>query len=192
MPSPQPQAMLDRVHSSALSPGTCVGRYEIESFLGAGGMGEVYVARDTTLGRRIALKVLPPGCDRDRIARFIREAQASSALNHPAIVSVYDAGSADGIQFLAMELIDGEPLADWMRAHRNANRATELMAQVAEGLAVAHAAGIVHRDIKPANIMIGADGHAKIVDFGVAKLTERATGPRDATELRTAEGARVG
>src|SRR5260370_6317171 len=101
--------MLDRVHSGALSPGTCIGRYEVESFLGAGGMGEVYVARDTTLGRRIALKVLPSGCERDLIARFIREAQASSALNHPAIVSVHGAGSADGIQLLAMALIEGEP-----------------------------------------------------------------------------------
>src|SRR5436309_15545894 len=116
--------MLDRVHSGALPPGTRVGRYEIESFLGAGGMGEVFVARDTILGRRIALKVLPSGCERDRIARFIREAQASSALNHPAIVSVHDAGWVDGIQFLAMELIDGEPLSDWMRSHRNARRAT--------------------------------------------------------------------
>jgi Tol biopolymer transport system component/predicted Ser/Thr protein kinase len=184
--------MLDRVHSGALSPGTCVGRYEVESFLGAGGMGEVYVARDTTLGRRIALKVLPSGCERDRIARFIREAQASSALNHPAIVSMHDAGSADGIQFLAMELIDGEPLSSWMRSHRNARRTTELMAQVADGLAAAHDAGIVHRDLKPANIMIGRDGHAKIVDFGVAKLTERTTGPADATDMKTAEGTRVG
>jgi Tol biopolymer transport system component/predicted Ser/Thr protein kinase len=185
-------AMPVRVHSGALSPGTRIGRYEVESFLGAGGMGEVYVARDTTLGRRIALKVLPSGCERDRIARFIREAQASSALNHPAIVSVHDAGSADGIQFLAMELIDGQPLSDWMRAHRNARRATELMSQVAEGLAAAHDAGIVHRDIKPANIMIGRDGHAKIVDFGVAKLTERASSPTETTDLQTAEGTRVG
>jgi TolB-like protein/predicted Ser/Thr protein kinase len=184
--------MLDRVQSGALSPGTCIGRYEVESFLGAGGMGEVYVARDTTLGRRIALKVLPSGCERGRIERFIREAQASSALNHPAIVSVHDAGSADGIQFLAMELIDGEPLSSWMRSHRNARRATELMAQVADGLAGAHGAGIVHRDLKPANIMISRDGHAKIVDFGVAKLTERASGPEDTTELKTAEGTRVG
>lgn len=191
-PHPNPSAMPGRVHSGALSPGTRIGRYEVESFLGAGGMGEVYVARDTTLGRRIALKVLPSGCERDRIARFIREAQASSALNHPAIVSVHDAGSADGIQFLAMELIDGEPLSSWMRSHRNTRRATELMAQLAEGLASAHNAGIVHRDLKPANIMIGRDGHAKIVDFGVAKLTERASGPGDATELKTAEGTRVG
>ena len=99
--------MLDRVHSGALSLGTRVGRYEIEWFLGAGSMGEVYAARDTVLGRRIALKVLPSGCERVRMERFAREARASSALNHPAIVSVHDAGSADGIQFLAMELIEG-------------------------------------------------------------------------------------
>jgi len=145
----------------ALATGSRLGPYEIVAPLGAGGMGEVYVARDTTLGRRIALKVLPTGCERDRIARFIREAQASSALNHPAIVSVHDAGSADGIHFLAMELIDGEPLSSWMRSHRNARRATELMAQVADGLAGAHDAGIVHRDLKPANIMIGRNGHQR-------------------------------
>src|SRR5205085_1464930 len=127
------------VHSGALSPGTFVGRYEIESFLGAGGMGEVYAARDTVLGRRIALKVLPPGCEGVRVERFAREARASSALNHPAIVSVHDAGRADGIQFLAMELIDGESLSSWMRSHRNPRRATELLAQVADGLAGSHA-----------------------------------------------------
>jgi Tol biopolymer transport system component len=184
--------MSDRVHSGALPPGTRAGRYEVESFLGAGGMGEIYVARDTILGRRIALKVLPSGCDRDRIARFLREAKASSALNHPAIVSVHDAGSADGIHFLAMELIDGEPLSLWMQSHRDITRATELMAQVADGLACAHAAGIVHRDLKPANIMIGRAGFAKIVDFGVAKLGEQSASPEDATDVRTAGGLQVG
>jgi serine/threonine protein kinase len=184
--------MPDRVHSGALSPGTRAGRYEVESFLGAGGMGEIYVARDTVLGRRIALKVLPEGCDRDRITRFIREAKASSALNHPAIVSVHDAGSADGIHFLAMELIDGEPLSEWMRSHHSLTRVAELMAQVADGLACAHAAGIVHRDLKPANIMIGRAGFAKIVDFGVAKLAEQPGSPQDVTAVQTADGLQVG
>jgi eukaryotic-like serine/threonine-protein kinase len=185
-------AMPDRVHSGALSPGTRAGRYEVESFLGAGGMGEIYIARDTILGRRIALKVLPEGCGRDRIARFIREAKASSALNHPAIVSVHDAGSADGIHFLAMELIDGEPLSVWMRSHHSLTRVAELMAQVADGLACAHAAGIIHRDLKPANIMIGRAGFAKIVDFGVAKLAERSANTDDATDKQTADGLQVG
>jgi serine/threonine protein kinase len=184
--------MFDRGQSGALRSGTRVGRYEVESFLGAGGMGEVYAARDTSLGRRIALKVLPADCDRDRIARFIREAQASSSLNHPAIVSVHDAGVADGIQFLAMELVDGQPLSVWMRSRGDAGRAADLMSQVADGLACAHAAGIVHRDLKPANIMIGRDGRAKIVDFGVAKLIERPSAPDDATEMKTADGSRVG
>jgi len=183
--------MTDFSHG-ALPPGTRAGRYEVESFLGAGGMGEVYVARDTILGRRIALKVLPRGCDRGRIARFLREAKASSALNHPAIVSVHDAGSANGIHFLAMELIDGEPLSLWMQSHCNITRATELMSQVADGLASAHAAGIVHRDLKPANIMIGRAGYAKIVDFGVAKLVERAASPDGTTDVQTADGSRVG
>jgi Tol biopolymer transport system component/predicted Ser/Thr protein kinase len=162
----------------SLPGGTRLGRYEIVSLLAAGGMGEVYIARDTNLGRRVALKVLPPEltADSERIARFVREAEASSALNHPAIVTVHDAGAAEGVQYLAMELIDGEPLSAWMRAHRDTRRALELMAQVAEALAAAHAHGIVHRDLKPANIVVGRGGWAKVVDFGVAKLTERVNG----------------
>jgi eukaryotic-like serine/threonine-protein kinase len=166
--------------------GTRLGRYEIVSLLAAGGMGEVYVARDTHLGRRVALKVLPPEltADSERTARFVREAEASSALNHPAIVTVHDAGVAEGVQYLAMELIDGEPLSEWMRAHRDQRRALELMAQVAEGLAAAHAHGIVHRDLKPANIVVGRGGWAKVVDFGVAKLTERVNAKPHADEAR--------
>jgi len=162
----------------SLTTGTRLGRYEIVSLLAAGGMGEVYVARDTNLGRRVALKVLPPELTADvgRTARFVREAEASSALNHPAIVTVHDAGAAGDVQYLAMELIDGEPLSEWMRAHRDTPRALELMAQVAEGLAAAHAHGIVHRDLKPANIVVGRGGWAKVVDFGIAKLTEQANG----------------
>ena len=164
--------------TGSLPGGTRLGRYEIVSLLAAGGMGEVYVARDTNLGRRVALKVLPPEltADAERTARFVREAEASSALNHPAIVTVHDAGAAGDVQYLAMELIDGEPLSEWMRMHRDRRRALELMAQVAEGLAAAHAHGIVHRDLKPANIVVGRGGWAKVVDFGVAKLTERARG----------------
>ena len=165
-------------NAGSLHSGTRLGRYEILSLLAAGGMGEVYVARDTNLGRRVALKVLPSEltADADRTARFIREAEASSALNHPAIVTVHDAGAAGDVQYLAMELIDGEPLSEWMRSHRDTPRALELMAQVAEGLAAAHAHGIVHRDLKPANIVVGKGGWAKVVDFGIAKLTERTNG----------------
>ncbi|MGZ8831013.1 MAG: protein kinase domain-containing protein, partial [Thermoanaerobaculia bacterium] len=176
-----------------IAPGTRVGRFEIESFLGAGGMGEVYVAHDTTLGRRVALKVLPRDCPAARIARFQREAQASSALNHPAIVSVHDAGYSDGVHFLAMELIEGEPLSSWMESRRNVTKIIELMAQVADGLARAHAAGIVHRDLKPANIMIGrGGGYAKVVDFGLAMLTDPVTSPDSPTEMKTASGSVIG
>ena len=162
----------------SLPGGTRLGRYEVVSLLAAGGMGEVYVARDTNLGRQVALKILPPEltADSERVARFVREAQASSALNHPAIVTVYDAGTDGGVQYLAMELIDGEPLSEWMRKHRDTGRAIDLMAQVADGLAAAHAHGIVHRDLKPANIVVGRGGFAKVVDFGVAKLSERLNG----------------
>src|SRR5215467_5451056 len=118
--------MSERLRSGRLSAGARVGRYEVQSLLGAGGMGEVYVARDTALGRRIALKVLPDGCEPQRLARFIREAKASSALNHPAIVSVHDAGEADGVHFLAMELIDGQPLSEWMNTRHEARKSTRL------------------------------------------------------------------
>jgi serine/threonine protein kinase/Tol biopolymer transport system component len=177
---------------AAYARGARIGRYEVESFLGAGGMGHVYVARDTSLGRRVALKVLPPNCPPDRIARFLREAQASSALAHPAIVSVHDAGEADGTHYLAMELIEGEPLSTWMHSRHSTERAVELMAQVAEGLARAHGAGIVHRDLKPENIMVSRDGYAKIVDFGIAKLKEKSATSDAATELKTATGSVVG
>ncbi|HEX2123062.1 MAG TPA: LpqB family beta-propeller domain-containing protein [Thermoanaerobaculia bacterium] len=169
---------MPQARSGSVPTGTRVGRYEIVSLLGAGGMGEVYAANDSNLGRRVALKILPPHRTKDpeRVERFVREARASSALNHPAIVSVHDAGSEDGVHFLAMELIDGEPLSAWLRKNRNLARTVEIMAQVAEGLARAHANGIVHRDLKPENIMVSNSGYAKIVDFGVAKLTERLDG----------------
>jgi serine/threonine protein kinase len=149
-------------------------------------MGEVYTATDSNLGRRVALKILPTNrtSDPDRVARFVREARASSALNHPSIVAVHDAGSEGNVHFLAMELIDGEPLTAWRKKSRGLPRVVEVMAQVAEGLARAHANGIVHRDLKPDNIMISREGYAKIVDFGVAKLTER-IGARAHTGITT-------
>ena len=173
--------------------GTRVGRYEILSLLRQGGMGEVYAANDCSLGRRVALKILPKNrtSDPDRVARFVREARASSTLNHPSIVSVHDAGSDGDVHFLAMELIDGKPLSEWMRRRSNVAQRVEVMAQIADGLAGAHGAGIVHRDLKPDNIMITSDGRAKIVDFGVAKLTERAT-ERSALSGITTPTSRVG
>jgi Tol biopolymer transport system component/predicted Ser/Thr protein kinase len=174
-------------------PGSQVGRYEIVSLLRRGGMGEVYAAEDPQLGRRVALKILPKNrtSDPERVARFVREARASSGLNHPSIVSVHDAGSDGDVHFLAMELIDGLPLSEWMRKRRSVEARAIVMAEVAEGLAKAHDAGIVHRDLKPDNIMVTHDGHAKIVDFGVAKLTER-TGERTAATGITTPTSRVG
>ncbi|MGZ8781780.1 MAG: serine/threonine-protein kinase, partial [Thermoanaerobaculia bacterium] len=141
--------------SGSVPAGTRVGRYEIVSLLRRGGMGEVYTAEDSSLGRRVALKILPRNrtSDPERVARFVREARASSTLNHPSIVAVHDAGSDGDVHFLAMELIDGEPLSEWMRRRRGVAQRVELMAQVADGLAKAHDAGIVHRDLKPDNIM---------------------------------------
>ncbi|HVS30540.1 MAG TPA: LpqB family beta-propeller domain-containing protein [Thermoanaerobaculia bacterium] len=163
-----------------LPPGTAVGRYSVERFIGAGGMADVYAARDQHLGRIVALKILQRArsSDPERVQRFAREAQLASALNHPSIVSVHDAGSADlpdgeTVHYLAMELIDGRPLGEWARSNRSLVAKLELLAAVAEGLARAHAGGIIHRDLKPDNIMVVGGAHPKIVDFGIAKLTER-------------------
>jgi Tol biopolymer transport system component/predicted Ser/Thr protein kinase len=179
--------------SGSVPAGTRLGRYEIESLLRQGGMGEVYSAHDSNLDRRVALKILPRNRtgDPDRVARFVREARASSTLNHPSIVSVHDAGAEGDVHFLAMELIDGEPLSEWSRKRRGLAARVEVMAQVADGLARAHDAGIVHRDLKPDNIMVTRDGRAKIVDFGVAKLTER-VGERAALSGITTPTSRVG
>lgn len=156
-------------------------------------MGEVYTARDSNLGRRVALKILPKNrtSDPDRVARFVREARASSTLNHPSIVSVHDAGSDGEVHFLAMEFIDGQPLSDWMRRRQSVAARVEVLAQVADGLARAHDAGIIHRDLKPDNVMVTSDGRAKIVDFGVAKLTER-VGERSGVSGITTPTSRVG
>jgi len=179
--------------TGSVPAGTRVGRYEILSLLRQGGMGEVYSAEDCHLHRRVALKILPKHrtSDPERVARFVREVQASATLNHPSIVAVHDAGSDGDVHYLAMELIDGAPLSEWMRKRRALAARVELMAQVAEGLARAHDEGIVHRDLKPDNIMVTPDGRAKIVDFGVAKLTER-VGERAASTGITTPTSRVG
>ena len=137
-------------------------------------MGEVYRARDPRLQREVALKVLPPefAKDDERRARFEQEARAASALNHPNVVHVYDIGSEDGNTFLAMELVDGRTLRDILAAGPlPAKRVLELAVQIADGLSRAHEAGIVHRDLKPENVMVAKDGHVRILDFGLAKLT---------------------
>ena len=158
-----------------MTPGTKLGRYEIRSRLGAGGMGEVYLAQDTRLDRKVALKILPAevASNQDRMARFVQEAKAAAALNHPNIAHVYEIDEADGHHFIAMEFIDGETLRHCIRGHRvELSKLLRYLQHAAEGLAKAHAAGIVHRDLKPDNIMITRDGHAKLLDFGLAKLIE--------------------
>ena len=158
-----------------MTPGSRLGPYELVSPLGAGGMGEVYRARDTRLGREVALKVLPESLaqDRERLSRFEREARAASALNHPNIVTIHDVGREGETAYLAMELVDGKTLRELsLSGPMPVRRILAIAAQVAEGLAKAHAAGIVHRDLKPENVMVSKDGFVKILDFGLAKLVE--------------------
>ena len=152
--------------------GRQIGSYQVLSLLGAGGMGEVYQAHDTKLGRKVAIKVLPPAFvhDPERLSRFQREAKLASSLNHPHIVTVYDVGEYEGRQYLVTEFIDGGTLKDWARTEKRTWRqVVELLTGVADGLAVAHQAGILHRDIKPQNILITKSGYAKLADFGLAK-----------------------
>jgi Tol biopolymer transport system component/predicted Ser/Thr protein kinase len=155
-----------------LAAGTRLGPYEIVAPLGAGGMGEVYRAKDPRLGREVAIKVLPASFsqDADRLKRFEQEARAASALNHPNIVTVHDIGSADGAAFIAMELVDGMSLRQMLSAGAlPEKKMLEIATQIAEGLAKAHSAGIVHRDLKPENVVVSRDGFVKLLDFGLAK-----------------------
>jgi len=158
-----------------LPPQTQLGRYEIRSLIGAGGMGEVYLAHDTTLNRKVALKVLPPevATNQDRMRRFKQEATSAASLNHPNIAHIYEIGEADGLNYIAMEYVEGTTLRT--KIHHEQEELPKLLRalqHVAEGLAKAHDSGIVHRDLKPDNIMITSDGHAKVLDFGLAKLIE--------------------
>ena len=158
-----------------LDVGTKFGRYEILSQLGKGGMGEVYLAKDTKLDRRVALKILPAelAVNRERMLRFVQEAKAAAALNHPNVAHVYEIGEHDGLNFIAMEFVEGKTLREKIHYERTELRKLiKYLQQVAGGLAKAHAAGIVHRDLKPDNVMITRDGYAKILDFGLAKLIE--------------------
>src|SRR5882762_4599003 len=162
--------------ASALSSGTKIGRYEIRSQLGKGGMGDVYLARDRSINRDVALKVLPANfaSDRERLQRFKQEAQAAASLNHPNIAHIYEIGEFEGIHFIAMEFIDGQTLRDCIHVDQaELPKLLRYLQHVAEALAKAHGAGIVHRDLKPDNIMITRDEHAKILDFGLAKLVEQ-------------------
>jgi hypothetical protein len=158
----------------ALASDTKLGPYEILSALGAGGMGEVYRARDPRLGREVAIKVLPSGSapDSERLRRFEQEARATAALNHPNILAVFDIGSQDNSPYIVSELLDGETLRERLNSGAlPVRKAVEYALQISRGLAAAHDHGIFHRDLKPENIFITRDGHVKILDFGLAKLT---------------------
>src|SRR5215212_10272901 len=156
-----------------LASGSRLGPYEILSPLGAGGMGEVYRARDPRLGREVAVKVLPAAVsgDADRLRRFEQEARAASALNHPNILTVFDTGSHDGTVYLVTEILEGETLRGRLAGGAlPARKAIEIGIQIARGLAAAHERGIVHRDLKPENLFLTRDDRVKILDFGLAKL----------------------
>src|SRR5262245_34213660 len=156
--------------------GKLIGHYRIESLIGVGGMGEVYLARDERLGRKAALKLLPDSLttDKAQLSRFKNEARTASALNHPNILTVYEIGAEGNVQFIATEFIEGVTLRAALASGRmSVRRALEIAVQVASALAAAHDAGVVHRDIKPENIMLRPDGYAKVLDFGIAKLTEK-------------------
>jgi len=158
----------------AITPGSKLGPYEILGLVGAGGMGEVYRARDAALGRDVAIKVLPASSsqDADRLRRFKQEAQAAATLNHPSILTIYHIGEQNGAPYIVSELLEGESLRQRLQTGPlPIRKAVEYGVQVARGLAAAHDKGIVHRDLKPENIFLTRDGRAKILDFGLAKLT---------------------
>ena len=163
--------------------GARLGAYEVLSPLGAGGMGEVYRARDSRLGREVALKVLPEAlaADRDRLARFEQEARSASALNHPNIVTIHEIGREGETAYIAMELVEGKTLRELViSGPMPVKRILGIVSQIAEGLAKAHGAGILHRDLKPENVMVSKDGFVKLLDFGLAKLTEAPSGEASA------------
>src|SRR4029077_2295705 len=173
-----------------LSPGPRLGAYEILSPLGAGGMGEVYRARDRKLDRDVAIKVLPQSvaADPDTLARFEREAKAVAALSHQNILAIHDFGDENGVAYAVMELLEGETLRGKLDAGLIPQKqAVDYALQVAKGLSAAHEKGIVHRDLKPENLFVSRDGHLKILDFGLAKRVE-AVAPGKETSAPTGSG----
>ena len=176
-------------------PPRTVGPYTLLDRIGAGGMGEVYRARDNRLDRTVALKLLPDGLasDPEQLRRFEREARAASSLNHPHIISIFDAGEADGTAYIAMELVDGLPLPEWAARHRpSVGRSLDVFTQVADALGAAHAIGLVHRDVKGTNILVNAQGYAKVLDFGLAKVVAVAATPDAPTQVATQAGVVLG
>lgn len=183
--------------SNLITPESLVGRefgnYKIESLLGSGGMGEVYLAHESRLNRRVALKILLRHfvADAERADRFKREAEALSAMNHPNLITIYEVGESGGLKFIAMEFVEGRTLRQMMKDGLKLKDSLTVACQVAEALAAAHRAGIIHRDVKPDNVMVRPDGYAKLLDFGLAKLTE-ARGPRETDAAHTQAGAAMG
>ena len=172
-----------------LSPGSRLGPYEIVAPLGAGGMGEVYRARDPRLGREVAVKVLTTSLavDADRLRRFEQEARAAGILNHPNLTAVYDIGEVDGAPYIVSELLEGETLRSRLGSGPvPVRKALDYAVQLARGLAAAHEKHIVHRDLKPENIFLTRDGRVKILDFGLAKLKETEGSDGEHTALPTA------
>jgi predicted Ser/Thr protein kinase len=179
--------------------GKTISHYQVLEKIGEGGMGVVYKARDTRLSRLVALKVLPPGKigDTECKRRFVQEAQAASALNHPNIVHIYDIDQQDGVEYIAMEYVAGKTLDQLIPRHgMRLNEALKHSVEIADALTKAHSAGIIHRDLKPSNVMVNAEGRVKVLDFGLAKLTEAAPLEEDEATLpakpRTKEGTIVG
>ena len=180
--------------TDSTAPGTRIAHYRVISSLGQGGMGAVYLADDTRLGRRVALKVLPPdvASDPDRMHRFVQEARLASALTHPNVATIFEIGQQDDLRFLAMEYVEGRPLSERIReGPLKIPELVQIGVQVSDALDYAHSKGIIHRDIKPANLMVTPRGHVKVLDFGLAKVQG---GPKAAeeTQLLTSLGVVVG
>ena len=182
----------------AMEPGRTLAHYRLIEQIGEGGMGVVWRALDTTLGREIAVKILPESFadDPDRLARFRREATTLAALNHPGIVAIHTIEEADGVRFLTMELAGGRPLSAVIPGRGlDLDAILDIGTPLAAALAAAHAKGVIHRDLKPANVMVAEDGQVKVLDFGIAKLVEAAAGDVGAavaTRTATSSGRLVG
>src|SRR6187551_2141411 len=178
--------------ADAIAPGTTIGHYRIDAQIGAGGMGVVYRATDLRLNRPVAIKFLAAEMlGATARARFQREAQTASALNHPHILTVHDVGELAGRQYLVTELVDGGTLDEWVArldGRHDWRRIVELLAGVGDGLAAAHEAGILHRDVKPANVLVSKSGHAKLADFGLARPTDEGAGAMSYTVAGVALG----
>ncbi len=187
-----------RERSSSVRQSSFIGRelgaYKIEKLLGEGGMGEVYLAHDAKLKRHVALKILPPQfiSDPEYVKRFEREARAISALNHPNLITIYDIGNSDGVQFIATEFVAGKTVRELLGDGLQMKDALSIATQVAEALGAAHHAGVLHRDIKPENIMVRPDGYVKILDFGLAKLNEQRSADSPNLSSETQPGLLMG